>query len=77
MVTDLLSIKGDSMREESTVVGLYFSNGLKDTDETPRFVNRISKGISARADYCVVVQLKGTQIGEPTKLAVGVSQGGV
>ena len=61
------------MHESSTVIGLYFSSGQKDSDEAPRFVNRITKGILARADFCVVVQLKSAHIQDPTKLAVGVS----
>lgn len=61
------------MHEQSQVIGLYFSGGHKDSDEAPRFVNRISKGILARADICVIVQLKSAQIQDPSKLAIGVS----
>lgn len=61
------------MHEHSTVIGIYFSSGQRDSDEAPKFVNRLTKGIIARSDSCVVVQLKCALIQDPTKLAVGVS----
>lgn len=61
------------MHTQSTVIGVYFSNGLKDSDEAPLFVNRISKGIQARSDNCVIIQLKGTQVSDTSKLPIGVS----
>lgn len=69
----MLYFQGDKMHSDREVIGLYFSSGLKDSDEAPRFVNRITKGILARSDSCVVVQLKSSQIHDPSKLAVGVS----
>ena len=73
MISIHMELQGDAMHDSSSVVGIYFSNGLKDTDEAPKFVNRLSKAILARSENCFIVQLKGTQLSDPPKLAIGVS----
>ena len=46
------------MHDQQSVIGVYFSNGQRDSDEEPHFVNRLIKGIAANANgFCLVLQV--------------------
>jgi hypothetical protein len=65
--------KGDAMCSGSSVIGLYFSNGDRNSDEAPLFVNRVSKALLSRSDNFLIAQLKGSQITDTSKICLGVS----
>ena len=63
------------MFPNTTVIGIYFSNDLSDSDLAPVYITRIVKSMTEKgyADPCMVIQLKNTLIEKMDAICIKVS----